>query len=212
MEQRQLMALPETRASISTLMSRYAQNQNKSLWCEKSISTIDYIDLVYRLFPSARYICLYRNALDQLASAIEALSLDPTGASFGYTPYLGKSQSGVHDDLIDYWAAKTMAIREFESRHREQSFRLCYESMVTEPEQTIRELFAFLGLAWFQGFVGTVFSTQHVIGPGDYKIRRADSIVATSVGRGGTALASLISRDRIERVNEIHKEIGYSPI
>jgi len=67
------------------ILDHAAANGGKTRWCDKSLPTIDYADIVHEVYPRARYVCLYRNCRDFIASALEAC---PWGlAGFGFDPY-----------------------------------------------------------------------------------------------------------------------------
>ena len=68
-------------------MVRCANIANASVFCDKSLTTVDHLASVSRCYPKASYIFLYRYPLDLIASGIEASRWGFN--AFGFAPYVG---------------------------------------------------------------------------------------------------------------------------
>jgi hypothetical protein len=202
----------KVRNTLDGIMREYADQQGKTSWCEKSVNTIDGIAVVKHTYPEAKYLCLYRNCLDQVCSAHDTLDRDPTGRGYGFDPYLTQAKGNVLEGLVDYWCEKTSRILRFEQENPLISRRIKYESIVTETDDTLNSLFGFLGSTWEKSMQKSVFSTNRSTGPGDYKISGTDRISSTSVGRGQSLAIDNISDDRLGKINRLHQALGYQSV
>lgn len=197
---------------IDGIMSDYSSRMKKPTWCEKSVFTIDGVRLIDKLFPEARYICLYRNCLDQVASAINTLDRDPTGSSYGFEPFLARTGTDTLNSLVDYWLAKMKAILAFENGHMEKCNRIQYESLVLETSNELERLFSFLGSHWSDEMINSILSGPGITGPGDYKISKTEGIRISSVGQGKKIDTDRITPDRLQKINQLHTILGYCAI
>jgi hypothetical protein len=198
---------------LNTITQHYCASVNKEWWCEKSIYSIDYIEQIKSIFPDAKFICLYRNCLDQVGSSMEVMQrFDPSGANFGFTPFLTKTIPNVESGLVDYWTDKTVKMLKIEAKYPKDCFKLTYESIVKGKKSTFKQLFGFIGLDWDSALLEKVFTTHHTVGPGDPKIGDTNSIHSDSVGRGEGILCSKLTPNRIKAVNKIHQRLGYKKL
>ena len=201
-----------TRQDIQRIMTRYAGERGKQVWCEKSVFTADMIELVSAIFPQARHLCLYRDPMDFLASAMEAMQKNPSaGQGYGFASFLAQTPGQPLNGLLDYWLDKTGRILAFETANPGRSCRVRYEDLVRETSTTLDTLFGFLGLAWDRRLIDAVFETPHEQGPGDNKILETNKISDQSIGRGKDIASGNISPDRHQRMNNLLERLGYAP-
>ena len=121
------------RRDIEEIMQGYSERLKKPVWCEKSVFTIDGIDLIKTAFPDARYVCLYRHCLDQVTSALETLGHHPTGRGYGFDPFLDQEAASPISGLVDYWRAKTSEILIFERENPDLGKRTCSIRSLRSP-------------------------------------------------------------------------------
>ncbi len=197
------------RTQLDQFMGQVCRSAGKKRWCEKSVYTSDNIQFINWLYPDARYICLYRNCLDQVASGIETLKDYPTGAEYGFKPFLDKTRPNIESGVANYWLEKTSTAFNIEKTFADQVFRIRYEDVVASKDATFAELFSFLGLDWNRSILDTVFNKSHHLGPGDHKIVNTDRIHANSVGRGHEIDLAKLSNEQIRSINNAHIELGY---
>ena len=204
---RERYALDRTRDILTTTMSDYARRCGKRVWAEKSVSTIDTLDLLDKLFPNARLICLHRGALDTLASCMEAMQRRQ--GLFGFEPFVARTVGRPLDGLADYWIDKSRRLLACERDRPDRCIRLRYEALVENPPTILRGLFEFLGLEWEDAMVEEVFKRPHVVGPGDSKILETAKIESRSVGRGQRLPLAAITSERRRQIEALSAEIGH---
>ena len=192
-------------------MAEHIEPLGKRVWCDKSVFAIEDVEFLELAFPSARYVCLYRNSLDQVASALETLSTDMTGKIYGFDAFLARNRREPWNALADYWIARTRKILAFEEAKSGQCFRVRYEDIVQDTDARLESLFASLGSHWSEEMTASIFKRARKGGRGDTKIQNTDRILKTSVGRGQD-LVKKITIDRQRKINELHAVIGYQPI
>lgn len=202
-------ALGNTRKVVSTIMDEYMGRCGKSVWSEKSVHTIDEIDLVSQVFPNARYICLHRSCSDAVASGIETLAMDPTGQDYGFTPYLAIHPGNRTHGMVEYWLDKANRILQFEQGHAGTCYRVRYEDIAQQPTETITGMFDFLELEWDQALTDSVFTQHHPVGPGDHKIVSASSISTDSIGKGVNLARTPLPTDLAARLKPVLSSLGY---
>jgi protein-tyrosine sulfotransferase len=203
------MVAKKVRSDINRIMNEHANQLGKRVWCEKSVYTIDRIADIDFVFPNARYICLYRNCLDQVYSALETLEQHPKGEGYGYAPFLSREPENPVDALVDYWCAKTSAILSFEQSKPSQCFRLRYEDLVLESNAQLERLFRFLGSYWKTDMLDSIFTKSRRGGPGDHKILQTDRILTSSIGRGKELGNQNISANLLNNMNILQTALGY---
>ena len=94
----------------------------------------------------------------------------------------------------------------------ENLFEIRYEDLVNDPQTSLATLFDFLDLPSSAGMLDSIFSTPHVVGPGDSKILTTTGIHANSIGHGERLAMDRLSADRREQIDTLHAQLGYSPI
>jgi Sulfotransferase family len=128
----------------------YSQRQGKQRWAEKTPANILVIDILFTLFPTAQFIHMIRDPRDAFCSVRERAAKDkPHWAT--WTP----------KQVAADWCRRInsgLAWREQPERYRE----VRYEELVSQPEATLRPLFAFLGEPWAASVLenNSIFSTS----------------------------------------------------
>ncbi len=207
-----IAATSRTRADIDRIMEEYARFRGKSIWSEKSVFTIDMIQSDDRLFPDARYVCVYRNGPDVVRSALDVLENNPSGNRFAFEPYLARSPGQPIPALVEYWSQKTAAVLKFEKSHGSCCVRIRFEDLVLRAEETIRHLFRSLKVTAADDIIDRVFAEQTVAGPNDPKFMQTRGILKDRIGRGTDLDLSAIHPRQLERVNQLHAALGYDVI
>jgi hypothetical protein len=195
------------RASVNPMIASYLARRGKKRFCDKSLGAAAHVDLLLQVWPEAKFICLYRHPMDVIASGIEASPWGLTG--YGFDSYVSGSANTVAA-LARYWADHTEAIAETEEEFGPTCLRLRYEDLVTDPEREAARLFGFLDVTGIPDAVARSFSVpKQRFGPGDYKIWSTTQVTASSVGRGWSVPARLISDSVLPRVNDLADRLGY---
>jgi len=107
-----------------------------SIVTDKRPDNFLHIGLIKTLFPAAKIVHTRRNRLDNLLS-LYFLHLDPRMA---YALDLADAAHwhGQHDRLMDHW----------KRLYPKDIFELDYDALVRDPEPSVKDLVAFLGLDW----------------------------------------------------------------
>ena len=204
-------AIVGVRHAMDEMIGSYLGRRGKQRYCDKSLGTARFAELLVRVYPQARFVCLYRHPMDVIASGIEAC---PWGLSgYGFDHYIAETPGNAVLALARFWADNAGAVAAVEEQYPGHCHRVRYEDLVADPEQTASALFEFLGVAPAPGITSTCFSGERErFGPGDYKIWRTSKITGDSVGRGWSVPAGMIAPLILNRINELAGKLGYVPV
>jgi hypothetical protein len=95
------------------------------------------IDFIYKVFPDAKVIFLFRSPVESLASMVET--------------WWGGVLKTYHLQMDLELGPRLMA--EGYLRHRDKALALHYQDLVTAPETTVRQVCAYLGLEFREGMI-----------------------------------------------------------
>jgi Sulfotransferase family len=199
------------RRSLDPMIESYLARRGKSRYCDKSLGTAQHAGLLVRIWPGAKFICLYRHPMDVIGSGIEA---SPWGlAGYGFEPYVASPPDNNVAALARYWLDYTTAIVAAEERFTDRCLPVRYEDLVTEPDHEAARMFDFIGVRPAPGIADRCFGLGHQrFGPGDYKIWNTARVSPDSVGRGWSIPATLIPAPLLDRVNELADVLGYAQV
>jgi protein-tyrosine sulfotransferase len=201
-------AIAGVRSTMDQMVGSYLARRGKQRYCDKSLGTARYAELLRRVYPKARFICMYRHPMDVIASGVEACPWGLNG--YGFDPYIAASPGNVVMALANFWADNVRTTLAVEERFDGACFRLRYEDLVADPEATAAAIFEFLGLSAVPGISQACFSTERErFGPGDHKIWYTSAISTDSVGRGWSVPAGMIAPPLLAAVNEMAGRLGY---
>lgn len=188
----------------------YAQRQGKPQWAAKTAFDAFYLDEIEELCGGeARFVCIRRHGLD-VACSIQELC-NKNGA------YLKE----LHEYVVRYpamleafahaWVDVTRALDAFAKRHPKNALQVSYESLVEDPDGTMRRIMELVGETWEPAWGERALRKKENLGLGDWKTYARDSVEATSVGRWRD-----LSRDTIGRLgaicNPTLRLCGYEPV
>lgn len=204
-------ALAAIREAVDGLFGHYLQRRGKARWCDKSLDSFMYAELIAQAYTGARFVCLYRHVMDVIASGVEA---GPWGVSrFGFDPYVARYPGNTVAAIGSYWQETVQAIMAFEEKHRESCHRVRYEDLVAAPEETVARLFSFIGAQQVPGITQACFAAAHEgNGPGDEKIWFTSQITADSAGRGVCVPAAALPSPLRQAVNELLAKLDYRAV
>jgi hypothetical protein len=194
------------RKPVDEIMASCARAAGASVYCDKSLTTIDHLATVSQCYPKAPLIFLYRYPLDMIASGLEASRWGFN--AFGFVPYVTATPGNFVAGLANYWADKVSKMLEFERGFNGPSARIYYELLCDDPLGTVNGLFEFLGVPADETIIDRVFSADHGRGPGDYKIDYTGSISVDSIGRG-SKLPEHLGAEQVSRMNRLLAELDY---
>lgn len=195
------------RGLLEEVVAPYAEQQGKRIWCEKSPSNLQHLQLLDRLFPEARHLCLYRDCLDVAQSLLEISRL---GFVHELQRYVQASPDNVLAAVVGFWADQASLLLAFEREHPDRTHRVRYEDLVTAPGAVLRGICGFLGLPWHEGLVESIFTRSHGRGLGDSKIGFARRIHDQSVGAGQFLRQAELPAELRRRMDALMAEVGYT--
>jgi Sulfotransferase family len=199
------------RRALDDMMGGYLRRRGKRIFCDKSLGTAPKAALLLRLFPDARFICVYRHPMDVIASGIEACPWGLNG--FGFDSYAAMFPGNSVQALAQFWADNMSAILAAEERFGERCHRVRYEDLVSDPETLADGIFRFLGVEPSPGISRRCFGRdRETTGPADYKIWQTSQITADSVGRGWSIPANSIGAALRGAMNGLAGKLGYIPV
>jgi hypothetical protein len=204
-------AIAGVRETMDRMVGSYLARRGKKRYCDKSLGTAQFAELLSRVYPEARFICLYRHPMDVIASGMEACPWGLNG--YGFEPYAAATPGNAVMALASFWADNVQTTLAAQERLADRSFQLRYEDLVAGPEETAAELFEFLGVSAAPGISDRCFSVERErFGPADYKIWYTSKISSESVGRGWSVPAGMIAPQLLAVINELAGRLGYLPV
>jgi sulfotransferase family protein len=201
-------AIAGVRETMDRMVGSYLTRRGKNRYCDKSLGTARFAELLARVYPDARFICMYRHPMDVIASGIEASPWGLTG--YGFDPYIAATPGNAVMALASFWTDNTQLTLAAEERFADKCLRVRYEDLVADPECTAAGLFEFLGVEAVPGISQSCFSAERErFGPADYKIWYTSRITTDSVGRGWSVPAAMIAPQLLGVINEVAGKLGY---
>jgi hypothetical protein len=201
-------AIAGVRQTMDRMVGSYLSRRGKKRYCDKSLATARFAELLLRVYPEARFLCLYRHPMDVIASGLEACPWGLNG--YGFDPYIATTPGNAVLALARFWADNAAETLAAEEQFPDRCLRVRYEDLVTDPERTAAEIFAFLDAAQAPGISAACFSADRErFGPGDYKIWYTSRISAGSVGRGWSVPVGMVAPQVLAGLNELAAKLGY---
>ncbi|MGO9078747.1 MAG: sulfotransferase family protein [Streptosporangiaceae bacterium] len=204
-------AIAGMRHTLDLMIGPYLNSRGKKRFCDKSIGSAVHAALLVRMYPRARFVCLYRHPMDLIASGLEAC---PWGLnSYGFEQYIGASPANMVAAIAQYWADYTGAIMAAEQQFPGHCIRVRYEDLVTAPDLVASQIFAFVGVSPAPGISASVFShDRERFGRSDFKIWNTSRIDTSSVGRGWSVPAPMIPAPLLGTINDLAGRLGYRTV
>lgn len=107
---------------------QFASRLNKPRWGDKSLNTERYADVIFQAYPGARFLHIVRDPRDRFASALKRWKTIRGGVGSGAGMWLDSVRLGYQN------------LRKYPQQYR----FVLYESLVTQPEKTVREICEFI--------------------------------------------------------------------
>jgi len=204
-------AIAGIRDTMDRMVGSYLVRRGKKRYCDKSLGTARFAELLLRVYPEARFLCLYRHPMDVIASGVEACPWGLNG--YGFDPYIATTPGNAVMALARFWADNTAETVAAEDRFPDRCMRVRYEDLVTDPEGVAAGIFQFLEVRPAPGISAACFSADRErFGPADYKIWYTSEISADSIGRGWSVPAGMIAPQVLGAINELTGKLGYLPV
>jgi Sulfotransferase family len=204
-------AIAGVRRTMDEMTSSYLMRRGKRRYCDKSLGTARFAELLTRVYPEAKFLCLYRHPMDVIASGIEACPWGLTG--YGFDQYIAGTPGNAVWALARFWLDGAGATLAAEERFGGSCYRIRYEDLVASPEEAADRVFGFLGVPRIPGISKRCFTPERErFGPADYKIWHTSQISDGSVGRGWSVPAGMIPPPVTRALNELAEKLGYIPV
>jgi len=199
--------------------------EGKTVWCQKSVATLDDAELVSLVFPDAKYVCLYRNCLDFVHSA---MGRSRNGwRRYGFERAMlsevihNEHESSFPDALCRFWFDRVEKLMRFENANPALCHRVKFEELVFYARDTCGRLLTFLGLEPFtadseKALWDRVFVEAHQRGRylGDPRADKSRDLDRSRIGAGSGADLNYrkhIGEATWARLQTLQKQLGYSP-
>jgi hypothetical protein len=201
-------AIAGARRALDDMIGGYLGRRGKKRFCDKSLGVAPHVPLLLRLYPGAKFLCLYRHPMDMISSGIEAC---PWGLSgFGFEPYAALSPGNSVQALAQFWADNAAAILEVQERYPDRCHGVRYEDLTADPEAVAEGIFQFIGVPSAPGISRYCLTPgREPQGPADFKIWDTSRISTDSVGRGWTVPADQIYPRTRDAVSALCAKLGY---
>jgi hypothetical protein len=204
-------AIAGVRETMDRMVGSYLTRRGKKRYCDKSLGTARFAYLMTRVWPTAKFICLYRHPMDVIASGMEACPWGLNG--YGFDGYIAETPGNAVWALARFWADNAETVLAAEKEYADRCHRVRYEDMVTDTQATADGIYEFLGVAPTPDIHERIFAADRErFGPADYKIWHTSRISGDSVGRGWTVPSGLIAPPTLARVSELASQLGYVPV
>jgi protein-tyrosine sulfotransferase len=144
------------------ILSRLANNAGKRRWGDKSPVNVTLIAGIFRYFPNSRFIHIIRDGRDAVCSIRN------------HPPSLGnKYEVNPWDKSIQLWESWTR--QGLAWRHDPRYYEIKYETLISEPNKALADLFQWLGEPWEEDVLLKAKSTRVASHPGISKPISRDS-------------------------------------
>jgi hypothetical protein len=204
-------AITGVRETMDRMAGSYLARRGKARYCDKSLGTARFAYLLRRIWPQAKFICLFRHPMDVIASGVEACPWGVNG--YGFDPYIAETPGNIVFALARFWADNAGAILAAQEQYPEACLRVRYEDLVSDTQSVADQVFGFLGVRPVPDIGSRMFAPERErSGPADYKIWHTSQVTTASVGRGWTVPAGLISPQVREAINDLCGKLDYLPV
>lgn len=199
------------RETMDRMVGSYLRRRGKRRYCDKSLGTARFSYLMSRVWPEAKFVCLFRHPMDVVASGIEACPWGLNG--YGFDQYIAETPGNSIHAMARFWVDNAASILSAQEQWPERCHRIRYEDMTCDPQGAADELYEFLGVAKVPGIGRKIFAAERErSGPADYKIWHTSRISTDSIGRGWTIPSGMIAPPVLAVINEYCERLGYLPV
>jgi protein-tyrosine sulfotransferase len=164
------------------------------VWGDKTPLNVYHLADIDAVFPGARYIHIYRDGCDVVAS------------------YLKMGRYSTLEQAAQRWLDSVRLCREFGGRRPERYFELRYEELVAAPKTRLAETCEFLGIAYTDEMLnGPSAQEMGDVGLHPHHRKVTGRIVPDSVGRGRKGLSDGDALLLRRLIGDQLEAMGYRP-
>jgi len=143
------------------LYARTLAHHGKTVWAEKTPSNAFTMQLFLDTFPDSKVVHITRDPLDCIASLVNR-GMD------------------VYNAICVYMMNTSKAL---EVHSNPSAYLIKYEDLTQQPEQTIKQLMAFLGLSYESSMLEPDEKPQGVVSMKGWQYKETDAIKSKAIGR-----------------------------
>ena len=137
------LAVASTRVLIDAIITSVLTRAGKRRWCEFCYAMPEAAAAFAQLYPSTRFVCLYRSCREVIRAALDA---GPWGlADPALVPFTRAHPASTAAALAAYWIAHTRSLLAFEAAHPHAVLRVRSEDLAAGGQQAARAVMSFLG-------------------------------------------------------------------
>ena len=125
---------------FALLEEHYAEQMGKPRWGDKSLNTERYADAIFAAYPEARVLHMVRDPRDRYSSALTRWKVSRGGVGAG----------------IAIWLSSIKLAKRNHEKYPDRYKIMRYETLVNQPEETMREICAFIG----EEYTPAIFSLE----------------------------------------------------
>ncbi len=160
------------RQTISYFMENYASSKGKPRWADKTPEYVSSVASLQEIYPTAKFVMLYRNPLDQIRSNIKS--------GLGLADRIGDfAEDNEYLAAANYWSAQSQVMIDFENKYPEQTHRVKYEDLCENPEAILTSMLGFLGESWESEML-EYYKFEHDYGAEDGKVGSSRKIARST--------------------------------
>ncbi|MGB0383503.1 MAG: sulfotransferase family protein [Ardenticatenaceae bacterium] len=197
---RKLVNTPPNQRSLAFIFDQFyryhADSKGKMCkrWGDKTPLNIFFLPHIRRVFPDAQFIHLYRDGCDVIAS------------------FLKMKRYQKIEDAAKRWKRSIQAGKRFTQQHPRACLEIRYETLVTQPEKTVRTICDFLGITYYDSMIDSSASFHSM---GDTIMRShhhhvAGAISTESIGKGRRAFTMNERMKLHELIEHDLLQLGYT--
>lgn len=174
-ELRELPLDKRTLAHVVDSLYRYHARETGSSferWGDKTPLNAYYLGRIYRVFPEAQFIHIRRDGIDVAYSYVR-------------TGLLGSFEEG-----CTRWMTSLQAVRRFSARHPGRVLEVSYESLVSDPNGSLRTICDWLGVPYTEAFLEPPDRRLGDVEAHSHHARALGSVTGDRIGVGRRALTA----------------------
>jgi len=189
----------QLRRTISYFMENYAASKGKPRWADKTPEYVSSLAFLQEIYPTAKFVMLYRSPLDQIRSNIKS--------GLGLADRIGDfEEENEYQAAANYWSTQSQVMIDFENKYPEQTHRVRYEDLCEDPEAVLTSMLGFLGESWEPGML-EYYKFDHDYGAEDGKVGSSRKIVRSTHDYSAWKQEDL--RLSVDKTSAVASVLGY---
>jgi Sulfotransferase family len=196
------LAIKSVRALAGAMMTAIQARTGAARWCETALAQPAAADSFLQVFPSAAFVCVYRDLPGVLADGLAACPWGLGGSPFWRhsARYPGNSVAAI----AAWWEAAARSLLDFEARHPSSCTRVHGEHIAADPAAAAARIASCLSLDVGSTPVGRI--RTGAAGPA------AAGHDAPASQLRPAALRQLILPELLPAISRVQAELGYDQL